>query len=248
MKINRTTKRAIDILELVAQQPKGITLNEIAKVLKMPTTSAFDIVHTLKQEGMLELDPYSKLYSLGPKSLLIGQQYLKSNDLIQIAKPYMIDLAEKLSKTCFLAKEVDDQVLYINKYEPLNAVITMANIGSRTYMHATALGKALLSTYEKFEEKVSKLKLVKLTPNTITDKDQLIKELNMIKARGYSVDNEEVEENMLCIGAPIYDHNNQCVAAISVSSIKRGQIDIEYEGNLVKSVALAISRKLGYHE
>ncbi|NLC95723.1 MAG: IclR family transcriptional regulator [Bacilli bacterium] len=248
MKINRTTKRAIAILELVAQQPKGITLNEIAKELKLPTTSAFDIVHTLKQEGMLELDPYSKLYTLGPKVLLIGQQYLKNNDLIQIAKPFMIDLAEKLHKTCFLAKEMDNQVLYINKYEPQNALITMAQIGSRTHMHATALGKALLSTYNNLEEKISKLKLVKLTPNTITDKDRLIEELKIIKQRGYSVDNEELEENMLCIGSPIFDHNNNCVAAISVSSIKRGQTDIDYEGKLVRSVALAISRKLGYHE
>jgi len=247
MKINRTTKRAIEILELVSQQPRGMTLNEIANHLEMPTTSAFDIIHTLKHTGMLDIvDDYSKLYCLGPKSVIIGQQYLKNNDLVNIAKPYMIDLAEKLCKTVFLAKEVENQILYINKYEPINALITMANVGTRNYMHGTSLGKAILAFSDDLVNKVEQLELVKITTNTITNKKEFVKELQIIRERGYAIDNEELEENMLCIGAPIFDYNNKVVASISVSAIKKLTTDVTNEGKLVRTTADQISRKLGY--
>ncbi len=247
MKINRTTKRAIDILELVSQQPKGITLNEIANKLKIPTTSAFDIIHTLKNLNMLDIvDQYSKLYCLGPKAIIIGQQYLKNNDLVNTAKPYMIDLGETLNKTVFLAKEVENKILYINKYEPINALITMANVGTRNYMHGTSLGKAILAFSDNMEKKVEQLELVAMTKNTITDKNKFIEELKKIKEQGYAVDNEELEENMLCIGAPIFDYSKKVIASISVSAIKKVTTDIEYEGKLVRSTADQISRKLGY--
>ncbi len=247
MKINRTTKRAIDILELVSQEPKSITLNEIANKLNIPTTSAFDIIHTLKYMRMLDVvDEYSKLYCLGPKAVAIGQQYLKNYDVINLAKPYMIDLAEKLHKTVFLAKEIENQILYINKYEPINALITMANIGTRNYLHGTSLGKAILAFSDDIEEKVEKLTLVKITENTITDKTEFIEDLKKIKERGYAVDNEELEENMLCIGAPIFDYSNKVIASISVSAIKKINTNVEYEGTLVRDTADQISLKLGY--
>ncbi len=247
MKINRTTKRAIEILELVSQQPKGITLNEIAKRLNIPTTSTFDIIHTLKYMGMLDIvDHYSKLYCLGPKAVIIGQQYLKNNDLVKVAKPYMIDLGERLHKTVFLAKEVDNQILYINKYEPINALITMANIGTKNYMHGTSLGKAILAFSDDMEDRVKHLELVQITNNTITDKNEFLEELKRTKERGYALDNQELEENMLCIGAPIFDYTNHVIASISVSAIKKLTTDIEYEGNLVRETADQISEKLGY--
>lgn len=249
MKINRTTKRVVEILELVSQEPRGITLNEIASKLSIPTTSAFDIIHTLRYMGMIDLiDVYSKLYQLGPRSLRIGQQYLKNYDLVNIARPFIIDLAEKLQKTVFIAKESGDKIIYIYKHEPLNVLITMANIGNTNYMHGTSLGKAILAYSENLEDKVDNLDLVKLTENTITEKKAFINELYNIKKRGFSVDNEELEENMLCIGAPIFDHSNKVVAAISISAIKKMSTEIEKEGQIVRETADLISLKLGYIE
>lgn len=249
MKINRTVHRAIEILELLSAHSDGLSTSEIAEIMEIPKTSVFDIIQTLLHLQVIELkDEKLKRYKIGVKAFEIGSKYTKDIEMLNSADQYLKDLSHRLNKTVFIAVENNLEVVYLKKYEPEKAIITTAGIGSKNPMYCTSLGKAILSAYpdEVLKEKVSKLKLVKHTDHTITSKDKLMKDLEEVRRRGYSIDNRELEDHMFCMGAPLRNYENKVVGAISITGLYREDEVIDYQGELVKETALKVSRKLGF--
>lgn len=246
MKINRSVKRCIDILTIISQSKDGLTLAEIQKFLELPKSSAFDLVQTLLATNMIMSSNYDeKKYVIGLNSFLIGASY--ESDLVTIAKKHLKNLAEELGKTVFLGVEKDGEVVYIDKAEPKSAIFTIATLGSTNPIHCTSLGKAIAAEYsrEKVEEILERKGMESFTPYTITDREEFFGELDTVKSRGYSVDDRELEEQMLCIGAPIFDSKNKVIAAISASGIFAGHDLVPEQGRRIRETALEISRALG---
>jgi DNA-binding IclR family transcriptional regulator len=247
MKINRSIDRSIKVLELVSQSARGLTLVEIQKLLEIPKSSAFDILQTLLAANMIMPNHFdSKRYVIGIKSFIIGNAY--ESDFIKVSRPFIKKLAQELGKTVFLGVEKEGKVTYIDKYEPKNTIITTAILGTRNPVYCTALGKAILSTYSKEEviKILKNLKMDPLTKFTITDILKYIEDLKMVKERGYSIDNREMEERMLCVAAPIYDASGNVVGAISASGLYDSNENIDVHGKKVKTIARLISKALGY--
>ena len=89
---------------------------------------------------------------------------------------------------------------------------------------------------------------VKKTERTIITKEQLYKEIEEVKKKGYAVDNREIEEHMLCFAAPVFNFSGECVAAISISDMYTEDTNFDYMGEQIKSVGLTISQKIGYNK
>ncbi|SHH67171.1 IclR family transcriptional regulator [Clostridium grantii] len=247
MKVNRTSKRTIEMLELISKNPKGLSLNEIVNMMDIPKTSAFDILHTLEELEMVELiDARSKLYSIGVRSFIIGNAYIDNADLVNIAKPYLEKLGEQAGKTVFLGKESKGKVIYLYKYEPERAIITTCKIGNQNELHCTGLGKCALAFSEDYKEIIDKLELRKRTEFTIVDKDKLTENVEQIKKQKFSVDFREYEEHMLCLAAPLFDHKGEFHAAISISGLYVEGMDFKEEVQMLQKTAETISRKLGF--
>ncbi len=246
MAISRAAIRTINILELIA---RGITLSEIADELGMPVTSVNDIVKALIEENMIEIiDERSKLYGIGVKAYYIGNTFLSNTSLLDKAIPVIDELSSLINKTVFLGKEIQEKITYLYKYEPKDTLVATCSIGSRTNLHNTSLGKCFLANDDKLLNSVLQKELIKKTPYTITDPDLLLQEVEKVKKYGYAVDNREQDERLLCIGAPIFGHNGNIIAAISISGLYNENINIEYEANIVKEKAFIISKKMGYTE
>jgi DNA-binding IclR family transcriptional regulator len=249
MKINNSTKKTIEILDLISKNPEGLTLNEIAEQLDLPKSSVFDILTTLK---MMEIIRFAneglKNYVIGIKLFIIGNSYIESDDLINSSRKLVKDLGDKLGRTIFIGQESHAKVLYLYKYEPENAIITTSNIGSTINMYNSALGKSILAYRNDQDSLIEKLKFKKYTKNTITNPDDLKEELKKVKAAGYSVDNREVEEHLSCVGAPIFNHKGDVIAAISASGLYTENIDIEYISRNIRETASSISEKMGYRK
>ena len=246
MKINRSVKRSIDILTIISQSKDGLTLADIQKFLDIPKSSAFDLVQTLLSTNMIMASGYDeKIYIIGLNSFLIGASY--ESDLVKIAKKYLKTLAEDIGKTVFLGIEQDGNVVYIDKAEPKSAIFTIATLGSTNPIHCTSLGKAIVAEYprEAVEKILDEKGMVSFTPYTITDKESYFEELETVRIKGYSVDDRELEEQMLCIGSPIFDSRNKVIAAISASGIFSGHDIVSEHGKKIRETALAISRALG---
>lgn len=248
MKINRTVERTVEILELLSKEKNGLTVKEITAKMKIPKTSAYDILETMAHLEILEKNTGElNIYKIGLKSFQIGNSYSRNKEIFKIIDKPMQELAEKTGKTVFYAVENDGEIVYISKHESEKAIITTAGIGSTNPMYCTSLGKAILAflSPEKIETLIAMQPFEKKTKYTLSKQD-LIKELEEIKTRGYAIDNREIEEHMLCIGAPVFDSKKSVVGAVSISGLFSENRDVDKEANALMNTCSEISRKLGY--
>lgn len=249
MKINNTTKKTIEVLELISKNPNGLTLNEVASLLDLPKSTVFDILATLKMMDIIKYqDERLKNYVIGTKLFIIGNSYIENDDLINSSRKLIKELGDKLGRTVFIGQESQGKILYLYKYEPDNAIITTSNIGSTVHLYNTALGKSILAHREDQDELIKNLKYKKYTKNTITNEFDLREELAKVKKFGYAIDNREVEEHLSCIGAPIFNHKGEVIAAVSASGLYTENIDIDYISRNIVETAYKISLHMGYQQ
>ncbi len=247
MKKNRSVVRAVRILELLANESKGLSLSEVAARVDIPITSANDIIKALLDEEMIELiDERSKIYGIGVKAFFIGNTFIKNTSLVDKAKDAIEKLSHQTKKTVFLGKEINGKITYIYKYEPKETLVATCAIGSRTSLHCTSLGKSFLAFNDGLLESLKGRELLRSTDSTITDYDKLLDEIRQVRIKGYAVDDREQNDHLLCIGAPVFDNHNNVIAAVSISGLYKGDENIPETGELVKQTAFSISRSLGY--
>ena len=249
MVMNRTIDRGFKILELLKESEKGLTLKEISEKMNIPKTSTFDIVQSLLAIGIIERpDEDIKRYTIGIKLFALGSSYMSRKSIYNVGNRYIKSLAEKLNKTTFIGVENNAKVIYIQKYEPKVTIKTSCVVGSSAEIYSTSLGKSILafSSERKRQDIISKIEFKKLQKNTITDVKTLMEDLEKTKQRGYSIDNQENEDGIFCIGAPIFNQDGKVIASLSASGIYKESTDIAFESREVKNTAMLISRELGY--
>lgn len=249
MKLNRTTQRTVEILKLVSKNPEGITLDEICGKLELPKTSAYDIVTTLAEMGMVHVTPGRKQqYTIGLTAYRIGINYTNNLDFIGTIEPVLKSFAKEIGKTVFFGVRADHEVVYICKFEPENPIITTATVGTKNPMYCTSLGKAILAhTDEETRDQVlNRIKFRRHTERTILSPDQLLKELDRVREIGYALDAREMEDHMECAGAPVFGQDGNVMGAISVSSLYKPEEDYESLGCQVKQKAEEVSKLLGF--
>lgn len=252
MKLNRTLVRAIDILELLSKNKEGYSLSQIATILDCPKSSIFDIMKTLLYKNMVTEDNQGGIskYKIGLQAFLIGSSFINNVDIVNVAKNDLINLANQMHATTFIAVLDDFKVTYIYKYESERSIITTANIGTKGALHSTGLGKVLLAFAPDnvFKEAMKKITYDPLTPYTITSPEKFIEEIQRVRKNGYAIDNRENSLYQFCSAAPIRDYSGKVIAAISCSGLYEELINLNDLGFIVKKVADEISNKLGYVE
>lgn len=251
IRTNKSAFRTVKILDLVSKSEKPMTITEISRALDLPKSSTFEILYTLQEEGFLELENDSlKSFKLGMKAFEVGVAYVSNTDLHRVARPSLEALMNKSGETVFLAVEDKGNIVYIDKAESQSSIRTTCVMGSRILMHRTGMGKALLATYtsERVREITGGGELQSATPFTLSHHDDLLKELECIRNRGFSIDNRENELEIMCVAAPIYDRLNRSIAAISIASpySKMTEDRLKLFSGMVVETALDISRRLGF--
>lgn len=249
MKLNRTTQRTVEILKLVSKSPQGITLDELCDSLKLPKTSAYDIVTTLAEMGMVNVRRGQKQsYTIGLAAYRIGINYTNNMDFISTIEPVLKSFAREVGKTVFFGVRSDHEVVYICKFEPENPIITTATVGSKNPMYCTSLGKAILAYTddETRDQIISRIKFRQKTSRTILDREGLLEELTKVRDQGYALDAREVEEHMECVGSAVFGQDGSVIGAISLSSLYQPTEDYEALGRLVHKKAAEVSRLLGF--
>ena len=248
MKINNTVKRTLEILDLLSKNPNGLTLGEITLDLDYPKTSMYDILTTLTAYNVVEIsDPRLKSYAIGVRAFTVGNTYIHNTDIVKVSREILEQLGDKLGRTIFIGKENQNKIVYLYKYEPSNAIITTSNIGTLNEIYFTSLGKAIYAYKDALNGLLDDIDYVPKTARTITNKEDFKKELIVVRAQGYAVDNREGDEHLSCIGAPVFNHEGNVSFAISASGFYTDAMDIDYISQKVKQAANEISIRLGYH-
>ncbi len=215
----QSVMKALQVLELFAEEP-GWNLTEISKELRYPTSTAHRLVMTLEEAGYLYRDHETKKYYLTIKTYLIGSRTKIVSLLKKQAQPPIIKLSQKLNESVNVSIVQGLFSVTVLKADSERQFSAVPHVGDKGHLHATSVGKCLLAfnsngCFDQFAS--SQESLHACTKNTITDKRVLLQTLEAVKKQGYATDQEEVEEGLTCIGAPIFDHLDNCIAAMSVS-------------------------------
>ncbi len=247
--VSTTVAKAIGILDILASNPDtGISLTELSQSIDMPKSSTHRYLVTLQELGLADRKIGDRFF-LGTKVIELAGAFLVKSDLRNASLEVLNDLAEKSGETIHLALPSGTEVVYIEKVESKHALVMSSHIGARVPMYCSALGKAILAFSDgELLSAVLKNPLTQRTPNSITTPEALINELQLIKSRGFAIDNEENEISIRCVGAPIFDYTGAPIAAISVS-VPRTRMDqdrISFLGPLVMQAAYQISKRKGF--
>ncbi|GAA0742268.1 IclR family transcriptional regulator [Clostridium oceanicum] len=226
--------RACDILDYISKNEK-VRLNELTKEFKLAKTTIFGILSTLEYKDMVYKDENSNYY-LGIKNYTYGKIYERNFDLKEIIHPFLEKLAKKYNETVHMAMEENEQVLYVDRVKSSHAVRLASNIGGYDSLYCSAIGKLILAYKSQcqIDDYINKTDFKKRAPNTITEALKLKAELENIKSKGLSIDNEELEQGLICVAAPIFT-NSKFTAAISISG-PTNRIDKEMFSNMTEDI------------
>lgn len=249
----QSVERVLNILEIMAGEGSPITVTELAEKVNLKISTVHRLLSTLMHRGYVEQEDDNK-YRLGLKLMEIGTSVLYYSDIRTVARPFLEELVERCNETVNLAILDGTDVVYIDQVESKNLIIVkmLAQVGNRGPVHCTSSGKTLVAFLpeEKIEETIARLDLVKYTNETITDLENLRKELKRVREDGYAVDWGEREEHVRCIAAPIFNHEGRAIASVSISGPST-RITTYYMKNelvdLIQETARQISHKMGYN-
>lgn len=241
--------RVMDILELLPRLGPELGVSEISRALGLKKATTHRLLAALRRRGVVTQDPVSRRYRLGMKLWELGAVATSQVDWVDRVKPHLEHLTRVAGETTHLAVLSDGQVLYVDKVESSRSLRMPSQVGRRLPVHCTGIGKALIAFLpdEVLRGLVLRRGLPRFTTSTITDLDALERELAEIRRRGYAIDHEEIEEGLVCIGAPVRDHTTHVVAAVSIAgpASRLRPPSIEGSAGHVVEAANAISVALG---
>ena len=244
----QSVARTLNILNCF-EKNEELQIAEISSMVGITKSTTHHLLATLKELNFIKQNPHTRGYQLGLQIFKLGYAYFNQLNLVKIARPYIKGLCEESRETVHLGELSGSQVLYLDKIEGPMSISMRSRIGSTKQAYCTGIGKILLAYQNdsEIQELLSDLVLEPLTENTITDKTELVKKLKEYRKQGYSIDNEEIEDGLLCIGSPIYDITGKVIAAISLSAPKyRIENQINILISKVMETASRISAEMGY--
>ncbi|HEY8443379.1 MAG TPA: IclR family transcriptional regulator [Clostridia bacterium] len=234
--------KALSILDYFCEGDSAeLSVTEISEKSGLLMSTVHNILSTFAVKGFVQKSPNSNKYALGKKFLEFANAYNRNNPVQSILRKSMQKLSNLTGETVFLAVPYDINIIYIDAIFPANSTATANIIGVTAPMYCTAIGKAILSkSSQKLIDEVLKSPKMSFTENTITDEEQLKKEIELIQKQGYAVDNMEHEYGIKCVGVAI-DINHQIYGlSISGPSLRFSEEKIRHYAKLLKEVSAEI--------
>jgi IclR family KDG regulon transcriptional repressor len=240
--------RVLSILECMSRV-RSIGLEELSRTVGLAKPTVYRFLQTLQSLGYARRSDGDR-WAITLKLFNVGSRALDHLDLYAVSRPIAEELAEELGETVHMGVLEGDSAVYVLKIESKYTIRMFSRVGRRIPLYCTAIGKVLLaySDEETRRSILSCLKLVAHTPKTISKRDDIEAELKKVRSRGYALDDEEHEEGIVCIGAPVFDREGSLVAALSVSwpRFRYDAADAGKSAAAVTAAAGRISSALGY--
>lgn len=211
--------KAVEIIDLITNSPEELGATEISQRLDLNVSGTYHILNTLKSTSMIEQNHKTKKYRLGMKLWKIGKKAREQNQLGFFIQPFLKELRDITNETANLTILDQDEIVYIAQEQSNRFAQMFTRTGARAPLYCSGSGKVLLAyqSDEKQAAMMSKIVFTRFTEKTINDPLELQRQLAVIRQRGYAYDNEEREEGVSCIAAPIFDFDGEIIAAMSIS-------------------------------
>lgn len=243
------TKTSFRVIEQVKENG-CVTVSDLADQLSLPKSTTHRHVKTLEELGYLISEGTE--YKLSLRFLDLGDQSRSQQNLFKVAKPEVDELIDETDERAQVMMEENGYGVYIYQTKGDRAVKTDSHTGTRVHLHATAVGKAYLAFLPKSRTHtiLDNVGIPEVTPKTVTDRQELMTELEDIRERGVAFNDEEKTEGMRAVGAPIRRNDTgDVIGALSFSAPKTRFTGERYEIEVpkrIQSVAQVIGLKATY--
>ena len=244
----QSVERIFRIIEVMSKEADPLQLTVIAKECHLPSSTTHRLLETLCNLGYAKCS-VGGFYSLTPRLFSITSNAFTGNSLLSVVKPHLDKLSDLINETVHLVLCDNTDVVYIYKnVKSIGSIQMGSRIGKRIPMHRTAAGKAILSTLSEtsIRQIFSKSNTYPATDRSITDIDELLRCLEIDRRRGYSMDNEENEIGITCVGMTLGKPVDGTHYAFSVSSMTSRMLPerVEYIAKAMKQTQIEILDEL----
>lgn len=247
----QAVERVLDLLEALAGTEEDLRLSQLHAQLGLPLGSVHRLLSALVERGYVVQDPETQRYGPGTQLLVLAAAATNNSRfrLQHLARPMLQTLVTSTGETANLVLLEGHEIVYIDQALG-NHLVTMFTVpGRRAPLYCTGAGKAILSgfTPSQFDVYLAAVQMEQVTPQTLTDAQMLRDEIGRARERGFAIDDEEREEGVRCVAAPVYNHLGASIAAISVSgpTMRLSRARVHELGPQVRDAAAACSALLG---
>jgi IclR family acetate operon transcriptional repressor len=241
--------RALLILKKMANSNEEFGVRDLSRELGYSPAVTQKILNTLRVHGFVRQNEKTDRYSLGPTTLHVGMALLSQLDIVQVARPYLEALTAETGETTFLAVLDGTTAIYVDKVVSPNPIRMDAEVGVSRPLNCTAVGKVLIA-YDRdllLSEVIASGAISNPTPNSITDPDELKKEIERVRQEEYAIDNREFHAEAICVAAPIFGPDGRILASVTTSGVAtRIEDNLKQVIQSVRDVASQISAEMGY--
>ncbi|SMF32393.1 transcriptional regulator, IclR family [Azospirillum oryzae] len=241
--------RALNILTILGSNDGPMTLTELSEAANLSPSTTHRLLTTLQYERYVRFDQSARGWVVGVQAYMTGANFLKTRNLVDVARPRMRRLMEESSEIVNLAVEENGEALYLARVGGPRAAQVAVPQTDRTLLHCSAVGKALLAGMPetKVQTIVTQRGMRQFTRSTLSSLPALYRDLTLVRTRGYALDQEERVSGLRCVAAPIFDENSRVMGALSLSGSSRRIEDARLRalGEMVKRAAAAVTQELG---
>jgi DNA-binding IclR family transcriptional regulator len=243
----RSVDRALAILE-VLEREGWVGVTTLARELGIHKSTAFRLLTTLEQRGLVEQHVETQKYRLGFALVRLAGAVRAGLDLTRSARPVCEWLSEHTGETVNIAVLEGGEVVNIDQVNLSSSVVSVDWLGRRSSLHVTSTGKVFLAFLpERLRDDIIRAGLARLTPYTVTDARVLHEQLAVIRRRGWSVTEQELELGLNAVAAPIQGADGSVLATVCVSGpmFRLTTERLADVGALTADAGQRISRRLG---
>lgn len=214
----QSLERGLAVIRAFDADAPELTLSEVARKVGLTRASARRFLLTLQDLGYVRYD--GRTFALTPRVLELGYAYLSSLTLPEVAQPHLERLASEVRESCSVSVLDHHDVVYVARVATSRIMRVAINVGTRFPAYATSMGRVLLAGLPEGEldRYLDEVELAAYTPRTVTSEEALRAELATIRERGCAVVDQELEEGLRSIAAPIRAASGQVIAAVNVST------------------------------
>ncbi|MBY7144540.1 helix-turn-helix domain-containing protein [Virgibacillus sp. NKC19-3] len=214
----QSLEKGLKVIQIFSEQIPTLTTSEASKRTGYSRPTTRRILLTLERLGFAESK--NGVFSLTAHALTLGYAYLSSQNMWNIAQPFMQEFVKQTGESSSIAVLDGTDIIYVARVPTKRIMTITLNVGSRLPAYATSMGHILLAhlSQEEFNKYIEKVKLDKLTDNTLTTKEELIAELKQVRKRGWAGVEQQLEEGLRSIAVPIRNAEGTVFAALNCSA------------------------------
>lgn len=214
----QSLERGLSVITAFSRDRPRMTLSEVAGATGLTRATARRFLLTLQRLGYVNCD--DREFSLSPRTLELGYAYLSSTPFWDLAIPHVETLVDRLHESSSISVLDVDDIVYVARV-PTKRIMTIAlSVGSRLPAYPTSMGRVLLAGMrpEAFEAYLARVELVPLTSRTVADAGALRRVVDDVRRQGWALVDQELEEGVRSVAAPLRDTHDRVIAALNVSA------------------------------